>query len=215
VTGIRLYVEGGGDSVAQRREMRTGFDCLLAPQKNAARQKRLRWDTIFHGGRQETFEAFVHALQADDDDTLIILLVDAEDAIGPEGNNADANAQDRLDHLTNRDGWDFAGTDPKRIHLMVRCMEAWIVADPEAVTGYYGKNFHARSLPNRQNLEDEPKADLLAKLHKATEKTRKGAYAKIKHASKLLEVIDRTKIANRCRRFRTFTAWLTQEIART
>lgn len=95
---------------------------------------------------------------------------------------------------------------------MVQCMEAWIVADSEALADYYGKNFHAKSLPNRHDLEQEPKSDLQAKLKKATEKIQKGEYAKIKHASKLLERIDPTKVAARCSRFATFTAWLSKEI---
>jgi Domain of unknown function (DUF4276) len=211
MTGIRLYIEGGGDSVAQRREMRNGFDALLASQKTAARRKRLTWDAVFHGGRQQTYDAFHTAFQSCGE-TLLVLLVDSEDAIAAETSNADANAQARIQHLANREHWDLAGVDPKQVHLMVRCMEAWIISDPDAVAGYYGQGFHARSLPNRQNLEDEPKPNVLDKLKKATEKTQKGAYTKIKHASKLLEQIDPAKIGKKCSRFVTFTTWLSKQI---
>jgi hypothetical protein len=214
VNGIKFYIEGGGDSIAQRREMRKGFDALLALQKTAAQGKMLKWDLVFHGGRQQTYDAFRHALGQNDSGTMLILLVDSEDAVPPEAKNADdANALVRVQHLAKREGWDLSEADPKQVHLMVRCMEAWIAADPGALASYYGKHFHAKSLPNRQNLEDEPKPDLLDKLKKATAKTQKGAYAKIKHGSKLLERLDPAKIEKKCPRFVTFTAWLSKQIA--
>src|SRR5258708_35938002 len=139
---IAIYLEGGGDgsgSAQQKADLRTGMDALLDQQKQAARSKRLGWRTIPCGGRQQTFEAFYHALTQVGDETLLILLVDSEDAIAPEAKNADeANAKVRVEHLTQRDGWDLSGTDPMQVHLMVRCMEAWIAADPDAMAGYYG-----------------------------------------------------------------------------
>ena len=165
------------------------------------------------GGRQQTYDAFHYASRNADPETLLVLLVDSEDAIAPEAENAEeANAKAHVDHLRQRDGWDLSGSDPKQVHLMVRCMEAWIAADPEAMAGYYGKGFHTKSLPNRTNLEDEPKTDLYHKFKKATEKTQKGAYAKIKHASNLLERLDPAKIGKKCRRFVTFTTWLSEQI---
>jgi Domain of unknown function (DUF4276) len=210
---IAIYLEGGGDTVQQETELRLGMDALLDSPKQAARAKKLGWRTIPCGGRQQTFDAFQHALQTADEETVLILLVDSEDGIAPEARNAEAaNALARVQHLTQREGWNLADVAPGQVHLMVRCMEAWIVADGEALADYYGKGFHAKSLPNRHNLEDEPKPDLLDKLKKATQKTQKGEYAKIKHASQLLGRVDPAKIGQRCPRFRTFTAWLSKQI---
>jgi hypothetical protein len=87
----------------------------------------------------------------------------------------------------------------------------------ETPTRYYGNGFHAGSLPDRQNLEDEPKKELYGKFARATKKTQKGEYsesnnAKIKHASKLLALVNPAMVAARCPRFATFTNWLSQQI---
>ncbi len=198
MNAIAIYVEGGGDgpgSNHNKRELRQGFDILLQAQKQAAQARKLGWQLMACGGRNQTFKAFHGDLQLADAGTLHVLLVDSEDPVAPEANSkdptkdAEANARARVQHLTKRDSWDLSGVAPKHVHLMVQCMKAWIVADPEALADFYGKNFHHRSLPNRQNLEDESKPDVLDKLKKATCKTQKGEYAKIKHASKLLERI--------------------------
>jgi predicted metal-dependent HD superfamily phosphohydrolase len=91
-------------------------------------------------------------------------------------------------------------------------MEAWIVADVDALVKYYGQGFARNVLPVRQNLEDEPKLDLYDKLARATRNTQKGEYGKIKHASQILQRIDATKVVARCPRFATFTRWLTEAI---
>jgi len=99
-----------------------------------------------------------------------------------------------------------------RVHLMVQCMEAWIVADPDALEGFYNQGFKRSKLPVRQNLEEEPKVDIYSKLDSATKETQKGSYGKIKHASELLKRIGADKVAGRCQRFRIFQAWLDRAI---
>jgi hypothetical protein len=91
-------------------------------------------------------------------------------------------------------------------------MEAWIVADPDTLARFYGQEFKRGKLPLRVNLEEESKADLYSSLESATEKTQKGKYGKIKHASELLGMIDPTKVSTRCLRFANFRRWLTDAI---
>lgn len=98
-------------------------------------------------------------------------------------------------------------------------MEAWIVADPEALSDYFGDGFKAGKLPVRTNLEEEPKDSVHSKLADATKGTSKGEYSpanhsKIRHASRLLARIDATKVATRCPRFATFSRWLSDLIDR-
>lgn len=222
---IAIYVEGGGDTAQQKAELRTGLDQLLDAQKKEARAKHLGWKLVPSGGRDSAFAAFANAFKNSSDQTLCVLLVDSEDEIPPEESIRDEESDEetsqrlskdsktRQNHLSNRDGWKFVGAPPDVIHLMVRCMEAWIVADPVALKIYYGNGFHENQLPVRIDLEDEEKLQIYDKLEKATKDTSKGRYAKISHASKLLALIDPNKVATRCPRFATFTSWLSREIA--
>ena len=209
---IAIFAEGGGNSFHQERELRRGFDVFLQSQKETARAKRIRWRLALSGGRRQTYDAFLNEIRQVDKETLVVLLVDSEGAIPGEIDNKDQNAVNRRNHLTERDGWDLKSVSPHQIHLMVQCMEAWIVSDPEALAAFYGKNFHQNKLPVRINLEEEPKDAIYDKLAQATRDTQKGEYGKIKHASKLLALIDSAKVAAKCPRFKTFTTWLTAQI---
>jgi hypothetical protein len=144
-------------------------------------------------------------------DEVCVLLVDSEEA--PDSDPF-PTAQQRISHLQTRDRWDLRGVDPQTVHLMVQCVEAWIVADPEALALHYQRGFRVNRLPARMNLEEEPKTGTYAKLATATAGTQKGAYAKISHASKLLGLVDPAKVAARRRHFRLFTNWLDQQITR-
>ena len=46
--------------------------------------------------------------------------------------------------------------------------------------------FNGNSLPKRQDLEEAPKENVSSALARATQKTQKGEYRKIRHASELL-----------------------------
>jgi len=208
---IAIYVEGGGDTADQKAELRQGLDRLLEEVKSKARAKRLGWKLVCAGGRQTAYEAFLNALRTNQY-AVNVLLVDSESPIGPQTGDSFRDAAQRVAHLTARDGWDLAASPAERVHLMVQCMEAWIVADAEALAKYYGQGFASNVLPVRPNLEDEPKLDLYDKLARATRNTQKGEYGKIRHASQILQRIDATKVAQRCPHFATFTSWLTESI---
>ena len=211
MTQIALYVEGGGDTAQQKAELRQGFDGLLERAKSSARAKRLGWKLVCSGDRRAAYETFINAVRTNPD-AINVLLVDSEDPIAPETRDSGRDAAERVAHLRQRDGWDLSATRPERVHLMVQCMEAWIVADPGAVAVYYGQGFSPTVLPARPNLEEEPKPDVKDKLARATRGTQKGEYGKIKHASQLLQRIDPTRVAHRCPRFASLMRWLEQTI---
>ena len=81
---------------------------------------------------------------------------------------------------------------------MVQAMEAWFVADPTSLSEYYGHGFREDALSNEQDLESVTTYNLNHWLRRATRRSSKGDYQKIKHASELLKLIDRKRFAARC-----------------
>lgn len=224
---IAIYVEGGGnrmDSKDAKAALRIGFDQLLNSQKQAARNKKLGWRLVPCGNRDRAYKAFANAIKTSGLETVTVLLVDSEESIPPEVEirkeespaerhiRLQTNARTRCNFLARRDSWDFSDINPEQVHLMVQCMETWIVADRKALQEFYGQGFRANLMPVRNDLEDEPKQNIYKQLELASKDSRKGAYSKITHASKLLSLIDSQKIGARCSRFSTFVGWLSDQI---
>ena len=123
MTGMTIYMEGGGNKGDSRAALRRGMDVLLGDLKQAARNKAMRWKLVCCGPRDEAFAGFRRAVDAGDD-TAVVLLVDAEGPVDTEP----------WAHLNSRDRWNLSGVDGRSVHLMVQTMEAWIVADPSALS---------------------------------------------------------------------------------
>lgn len=139
---IRVYIEGGGDSRAAKDELRRGYSVFLSELRNAARQKQIRWQTVVCGGRDRAYAAFCSAL-SQHPNAFNVLLVDAEAAV----------TTTPWKHLKQRDAWDCRGAPDKHCHLMVQTMEAWFMADPDAVKDYFGQGFYPSRLPKTANVE--------------------------------------------------------------
>ena len=187
MSGIAIYMEGGGEGNATKAALRQGMDTFLQPLKEAARDKVLSWKLVCCGPRNEAFQRFQNAVNSGDD-VVNVLLVDAE---GPVKNPARR-------HLQDRDGWNLRFTPEETVHLMVQTMETWIVADAAALRSYYGQGFGTSKLPKATNLETVPKPTVERSLDEATEPTQKGRYHKIRHASDLLKLIDVESVKERC-----------------
>jgi len=80
------------------------------------------------------------------------------------------------------------------VFWMVQIMEAWFLADADALEKYYGRDFNKKVLKSNPNVEDIPKRDVLQCLAEATRKTQKETYHKTKHAPHILERIDPAKV---------------------
>lgn len=209
MSSIMIFVEGGGETNADGRgELRVAFDTLIGAQKEAARKKRMKWKTVFCGGRSETADEFAKALKRKDAD-FIVLVVDAEDEVSSATPSHPTPAE-RVKHLETRDGWakQLKRATAENVHLMTRCMEAWVFADGEKVAEFYDKDFKASALPKRKVLDEEPKQSLYSAIEKATQDTTKGTYGKVKHASALLRIVRPGKVADRCVSFQQLTQWL-------
>jgi hypothetical protein len=155
------------------------------------------------GSRNDARDAFLNANKTSPE-TFNVLLVDSE---GPV-------SQPPRAHLKLRDGWTLTGVSEESLHLMIQVMEAWIVADPDAVEAHYGQHFLKNALPRAENLESIEKQRIYDAMKHATAKTQKGEYHKIGHAAALLEMIDPAKVRRRCPSCNRLFATLTERIDR-
>lgn len=187
MTGIAIYVEGGGDSTDGKTAIRRGIDGFLAAIKEQARAKRWHWKVVACGGRDQAKNAFLHA-RSSQPGVHTYLLVDSE---GPVVGQPVA-------YLHQRDNWNLAGVPDEVVHLMVQVMETWLVAHPQALAAYYGQGFLANALPAAQNLETVAKPTVANALAHATQPTQKGEYHNIHHAEDLLKRVDPATVRTRC-----------------
>ncbi len=179
---IQIFVEGGGSTVKTKSQLRSGLRDFLERAGYVCRM-------IPCGRRDDAFKYWRTALSVDPE-ALNLLLVDSE---GPV-------EKDSLPwrHLRKSDpSWQPPADTEGQCHLMVQMMEAWFLADPEALAAYYGQHFGAKALPGRENVEQIAKADIERSLKDATKKTQKGEYHKIRHGAELLARIDPTKVRKR------------------
>ena len=182
---VKIYVEGGGDQEGQITKCRQGFVDYCAKVAPKMRRPKI----IPCGGRGPTFDKFKFAIQCGKADDLCVLLVDSEGSVG---------TKTPVDYLTSRDKWDFPPLQNHRVFLMVQAMEAWFLADREALAAFYDGGFLANSLPGSPaKIEAVPKDDLEPKLKHASKPTAtKGEYHKVKHGFALLALIDPFKVEN-------------------
>ncbi len=184
---VRVYVEGGGDQkhTDNATACRSGFRQLFEKLGLPAR----RLSVIACGSRRQTYRDFCKAVQQvtrQQRDDFIILLVDSE---GPVG------APSAWAHLIARDGWQPpVGATEDQAQLMVQCMEAWFLADREALTEFYGQGFLEGSLPGQPNIEQILKRSLLPMLEHASRPTLKGPYHKTRHGFALLALINPQRV---------------------
>lgn len=201
VSEIRIYVEGGGMGGESKARFREGFGHFLAEIVEVVRAKRIRWSIVASGSRREAYKDFLTALETHPD-AFNVLLVDSEgpvDTVPPK-------------HLEARDGWDLSGIDDERCQLMVQMMEAWLVADPEALRGFYGHDFNLGAMPKNPDVEAVDKKTIAASLDAATKNTTKGRYHKIRHGPQLLAKLDAGTVRKRARHCDRLFAMLTEKI---
>ena len=200
MTGIAIYLEGGGHLTSSKAALRQGMNEFLGPIRDQARRRRLTWNVVPCGSREGARDAFVHAVRTEPE-IFNVLLVDSEEP--PQGT--------ACEHLRAHDGWTL-DSDPEALHLMVQSMETWIVADLDALRGYYRQGFLPNALPAHRDLETVSKADIMRALEHATRRTQKGAYLKIRHARDLLSTLDPALVMDRCRHCRRLFEILTARI---
>lgn len=88
------------------------------------------------------------------------------------------------------------------VFWMVELMEAWFLADPDSLAEYYATDFRPNAIGDTADVERVAKAEVLDRLRRATTKTSKGEYHKVKHARFLLEKLDPHKVQARAQHCR-------------
>ncbi len=200
---IRLYIEGGGDAQS-KAALRKGFRQFFT---NGLKENARKLHLTLCKSTVDACEDFAKALE-DHPAAFNILLIDSD---GPVVKNQPLQ---NFIKLQKHSKYNLDFIDENQIHLMVQLMEAWFVADLEALNTYYGQAFKASADLKRKNVEQIEKATLIRSLKTATRKTRKGEYHKIKHAADLLAKISPPKVrqaADYCERlFKTLEALTTE-----
>lgn len=181
--GLQIFVEGGGKGDESLIDCRKAFNRLIERAGFSGRMPRV----IACGSRRQAFERFEQACAQGTHDSL--LLVDSE---GP----VDQTSPWTHVRLRDGDGWSRPpDASDEDLHLMVECMEAWIVADIANLRVYYGPALQDNALPARP-AENIPKRDLYVALDRATRQA--GRYGKGKDAFKLLQAINPATLRASC-----------------
>src|SRR6266404_5373349 len=141
VRELRIYFEGD-------RALRQGFLTFLGEIYNKARLRKCRISLIATGGTP--IEDYRIAVQAHRDAWNILIL----DSEGPDDGNLS-------EHLCRSKGLDMSCAGS--LFFMVQLMEAWFLADIEALERYYGRGVTA-ALRGNPDVEEIHKADVLDRL---------------------------------------------------
>lgn len=191
---IRIYVEGGGDQRSGKDVLQRGFSQFLNSIREMARERRISFRVIACGSRNSAFDDFRIALGAHPD-AINIMLVDAEEPL---------QQTNPWEHLRHRDpSWDLPKLPDIHCHLMTQTMEAWVIADINALRAYYGQGFNPNPFPGNPDVEAITKERLEQALIDATRNTSKGEYHKIRHGPDILARADHNVVCGRascCRR---------------
>lgn len=186
---MKLFVEGGGDTPSLRGECRRGFARFF---ERAGISQKPR--TVACGSRNNAFDSFCTALMQGE---RAMMLVDSEGPVPRAAQaSADAGRWKPWLHLARCDGWrQPLDSEDLQCHLMVQCMEAWLLADRATLQAFFGRGFRANALPEPgKTLESVDKQDLFGALAMATASCRRNSYSKGAHSFELLALLDPEKV---------------------
>ena len=115
-----------------------------------------------------------------------IILLDSEVEVRSDKEDKKAAELKFIKKIKTRRDWKEEQKIPNnRIHLMVACMESWLIADINTLKIFYGNGFNENAIGNINDVEIIPKNDILMKLKNASKNTKKGQYHKTHHVSNL------------------------------
>ncbi len=176
MTELRIHFEGDA-------ALRMGFHAFFGELRQVATGKGIAVKFVAAGGQPGPY--FAKALRAHPQAWNVLLL----DSDRPDDGKLFARFQKQ---------YRLPASLRDSVFWMVHLMEAWFLADPEALAEYYGRNFNRKALKKNRNVEKVPKVDVESCLKQATESTGRTyepkTRAKTLDAPKILAVIDPEKV---------------------
>ena len=167
VVGMKIYVEGGGNTNLLKTKCRQGFFEFLKKAGFAGHMPRI----VACGSRQDAYDAFSTAME---NGAPAMLLVDSESIVEKTYQQGDPKDWKPWEHLKNRqeDHWEKPdNASEKDCHLMVQCMEAWFLTDRATLQRFLGQGFNPNALPSQQNqIESVNKQEVYQSLVRSTKK---------------------------------------------
>ncbi|WP_242062035.1 DUF4276 family protein [Nostoc punctiforme] len=192
---IYIYIEGAGDEDDTELLLRPrpGFIKFFHELYDIAGEN-IKIFLVMCGSRRDAYEDFKTALESQPE-AFNVLLIDAESSV-----DSTVRPWKHLKNRTEDHPWilDAVNFQDEQCHLMMQTMEAWFIADIDALKEFYGQKFKEdkiqRGIKQLQNVEKVSKDTLKVWLVAATRHTEKGKYHKTKHAPKLLKLLDADKV---------------------
>lgn len=203
----KLFVEGGGNSNLLRTECRKGFSNFLSNAGLKGFMPRI----IACGRRQDAFDSFCAAIKNGEN---AFLLVDSEDLVKNEYHQELPETWKPFEHLHERDNWDKPeDADEESCHLMMPCMEAWLIADGNALRKFFGGKFNAKPLPAQgTSPEAMTKKNIYDALNRSTLQCKKH-YDKGDNSFEILEAVNPIIVTSRCSWAKRFVDTLKKKLA--
>ncbi|HEY3295456.1 MAG TPA: DUF4276 family protein [bacterium] len=187
---IWINIEGGGQNRSQQIEFREGLEVFFREFKEKVSFR------IIPGGSKDNTVSDFKATLASSETAFVVLVVDSDQDVP-----AKVNYRQFLQ--TSNPSWNLPELPDEHYHMMVQVMEAWFLADREALRTHYGQRFRENALPSHSKVEQVPKNDIYHGMEAATRETTKGVYQKRKHSAGILKLLDRNRVcaaAPHCKR---------------
>lgn len=191
MVAVKLFVEGGGGSHALRSACREGFSAFLRRAGFSGKMPRI----IACGSRRSAYDDYCTAL-ANGQPSL--LLIDSEAPVAP--------AHQQHAHPGNWQPWLHlapwsrpSGAADTDCHLMVQCMEAWLLADRQTLQSFFNPGFRSSALPNRSRPVSASRRNRQRTLFRSLKDATAGCktrYDKGEHSFKMLALIYPAKVGS-------------------
>lgn len=146
VREVKLFVEGGGTGRKSQIACRESFRLFIKKAGFEGNMPRI----VACGSRNIAFDRYRKAVLTGKE---AFLLVDSEGSV-----DADCQLGEPINWLPwthlkygSGDGWNKPrGESEENCHLMVECMECWMLADRKTVRLFFGKGLRESALPSEK-----------------------------------------------------------------